>query len=106
MVGVMEETYQVYLQLGPLDRPSIRPRLPSEALQSAELRQKYGEQFMDLNILNFHSCELRLKALLLVLVPADIRKSCLSTRQTSTTDVLFSCMVGAGQGRARTRTTR
>ena len=98
MAGVMEETYQVYLQMGPLDRPSIRPRLPAEALQSAELRQKYGDQFIEINILNFHSCELRLRALLLELVPPGIRASCLSTRQTSTIDVLFSCMVDAGPG--------
>ena len=59
---------------------------------------KFVNFSLELNVLNFHSCELRLRALLLELVPAGIRSSCLSTRQTSTIDVLFSCMVDAGPG--------
>eukprot|EP00959_Pyramimonas_sp_CCMP1952_P143471 3003446-Pyramimonas_sp.AAC.1 len=47
---------------------------------------------------NFHSVELRLRGLLLALKPEDVKQACLSTRQTSTTDILFSAYVSAGPG--------
>ena len=37
---------------------------------------------------NFHSCELKLRGLLLHLVPEDVKKPCLKTRATSTIDIV------------------
>ena len=83
---VVTETYEIYLRHGPLDRPAIRPRQPSELPQQQE------------DIVNFHSCELKLRGLLLHLVPDDVKKPCLKTRATSTMDILYQAHVSAGPG--------
>ncbi|CAK0789030.1 unnamed protein product, partial [Prorocentrum cordatum] len=86
VLGVVVETYETYLRHGPLDRPAIRPMQPAQfPLNEADA-------------VNFHSVELRLRDLLLALMPEDVKQACLSTRQTSTTDTLFSAYVSAGPG--------
>ncbi|CAK0860304.1 unnamed protein product, partial [Prorocentrum cordatum] len=47
---------------------------------------------------NFSSCELRLRGLLLHLMPAGVASPCLATRMTSTVDILFGAFVEAGPG--------
>ncbi|CAK0867649.1 unnamed protein product [Prorocentrum cordatum] len=86
VLGVVVETCETYLRHGPLDRPAIRPMQPAQFPPSGT------------DAVNFHSAELRLRGLLLALVPEDFKQACLSTRQTSTTDVLFSARVSAGPG--------
>ena len=86
VVEVVTAAYEVYLRHGPLDRPAIRPMQPSELPQQLE------------DIGNFHSCELKLRGLLLHLVPDDVKKPCLKTRATSTIDILFQAHVSAGPG--------
>ncbi|CAK0837207.1 unnamed protein product [Prorocentrum cordatum] len=86
VLGVVVETCETYLRHGPLDRPAIRPMQPAQF--------PLGET----DAVNFHSVELRLRGLLLALVPEGVKQACLSTRQTSTTDILFSACVSAGPG--------
>ncbi|CAK0858473.1 unnamed protein product [Prorocentrum cordatum] len=86
VLGVVVETYETYLRHGPLDRPAIRPTQPAQFPLS------------ETDAVNFPSVELRLRGLLLALVPEDVKQACLSTRQTSTTDILFSAHVSAGPG--------
>ena len=62
----VQGTYQAYLMAGPLDRPSIRPLQPQEAFATEEMKAKFVYFGLELNVLNFHSCELRLRALLLL----------------------------------------
>ena len=82
----VSEAYESYLRHGPLDRPAIRPAQPQDFIVHVQ------------DSVNFHSCELRLRGFLLALMPASVKESCLSTRQTSTTDILFAAFVDAGPG--------
>ena len=86
VVRAVRKAYEVYLRHGPLDRPAIRPSQPSELPQRLE------------DVGNFHSCELKLRGLLLHLVPEDVKKPCLKTRATSTLDILYQAHISAGPG--------
>ena len=74
-----------------LDRPSIRPVPPDTLAEHAA------------DIISFRSCERNLGGLLLHLMPEDVKKACLKTKQTSTLDILYQAHVSAGPG---TRTDR
>ena len=86
VVRAVRRAYEVYLRHEPLDRPAIRPSQPSELPQRLE------------DVGNFHSCELKLRGLLLHLVPEDVKKPCLKTRATSTLDILYQAHISAGPG--------
>ena len=83
---VVQETYLTYLWHGPLDRPAIRPLQPYQWMKD------------DSDLVNFNSIELRMRSILLDLVPECVKRSCLSTRQLSTADILFATHVDAGPG--------
>ncbi|CAK0788136.1 unnamed protein product, partial [Prorocentrum cordatum] len=86
VVAVVSEAHRSYLSHGPLQRPGIRPsQLVIWIAAEAEA-------------INFSSCELRLRSLLLHLMPAGVTSQCLATRMTSTVDILFGAFVEAGPG--------
>ena len=91
VVTKVEEAYGAYLQHSQLDRPSIRPVPPDTLAEHAA------------DIISFRSCERNLGGLLLHLMPEDVKKACLKTKQTSTLDILYQAHVSAGPG---TRTDR
>ena len=91
VVTKVEEAYGAYLQHGQLDRPSIRPVSPDQLPQQAA------------DVGNFRSCERNLLGLLLHLMPDDVRKACLKTRQVTTLDILYQAHVTAGPGTAADR---
>ncbi|CAK0910095.1 unnamed protein product, partial [Prorocentrum cordatum] len=72
--------------------------LRRQAGRSAMPMQPAQFPLNEADAVNFHSVELRLRGLLLALKPEDVKQACLSTRQTSTTDILFSAYVSAGPG--------
>ncbi|CAK0886282.1 unnamed protein product [Prorocentrum cordatum] len=84
VLEVVQDAYMSYLRHGPLDRPAIRPAQPRQWIDAG------------LDAVNFNSCELRLRGILMALVPDGVRQACLSTRQTATTDIVFAAYVDAG----------
>ncbi|CAK0805863.1 unnamed protein product, partial [Prorocentrum cordatum] len=88
VVAVVSEAHRSYLAHGPLDRPGIRPSQPEDWVAS------------EAEAINYRSCELRLRSILLNLMPDGVRSQRLSTKMTSTCDILFGAFVEAGPGAA------
>ncbi|CAK0805588.1 unnamed protein product, partial [Prorocentrum cordatum] len=76
---VTAAAYDDYLQLGPMQRPMVRPA--ADWVQPEQI-----------------GIELKLRPILLEAVPESVRQAALNTRATSVVDVLFATMVEAGPG--------
>ena len=85
-VKVVKDAHFTYLSKGPLQRHEIRP------LQPDSLVLDPTESIV------LHSIEMRLRSLLLNVIPEASYQMCLSTKQLSTTDILFVVMVEACPG--------
>ena len=85
-VKVVKYAHFAYLSKGPLQRHEIRPLQPDSLV------------FDVTESIVFRCIEMRLRSLLLNVIPTTSKAMCLSTEQTSTTDILFVVVVEAGPG--------
>ena len=76
-VKVVKEAHSAYLSQGPLQRHEVRPAQPDALVCDAS------------EAIVFYSIEMRLRSLLLNVIPETSKSMCLSTEQPSTTDILF-----------------
>ena len=78
--------YEQYLIADPMRRPVIRPDSTWMAAPTS-----------------FYKIEAKMRPIFLDIVPATVRFSALSTRQTGVVDVLFSVMIESGPGTLKDR---
>ena len=85
-VNVVRDAHFAYLSKGPLQRHEIKPLQPDSLILDPT------------ESIIFRSIEMRLRSLLIHTIPETSKSMCISTKQLSTTDILFTVVVEAGPG--------